>query len=73
MRPVVLLPGIGNSGPDHWQSRWQEKHAGVRRVMQRSWDQPVCAEWVETLDQAVRLTAWAPAKNCEITLLVSSR
>jgi len=53
MRPVLLVPGIGNSGPGHWQSLWQAKHPDVGRVMQRDWDHPVCDEWVETLDQAV--------------------
>jgi predicted alpha/beta hydrolase family esterase len=53
MRPVLLVPGIGNSGPGHWQSLWQAKHSDIRRVVQRDWDHPVCDEWVATLDQAI--------------------
>jgi predicted alpha/beta hydrolase family esterase len=53
MRPVLLVPGIGNSGPGHWQSLWQANHSDVGRVIQRDWDHPVCDDWVETLDQAV--------------------
>ena len=53
MRPVLLVPGIGNSGPGHWQSLWQAKHADVARAMQPDWDHPVCDEWVENLDQVV--------------------
>jgi uncharacterized protein len=60
MRPVLLVPGIGNSGPGHWQSLWQAKHPGVGRVIQRDWDYPVCDEWVETLDQAVGQAAAPP-------------
>ncbi|MDP8985060.1 MAG: alpha/beta fold hydrolase [Pseudomonadota bacterium] len=60
MRPVLLVPGIGNSGPGHWQSLWQAKHSHVDRVMQRDWDHPVCNEWVETLDQAVEQAAAPP-------------
>ena len=60
MRPVLLVPGIGNSGPDHWQSLWQTRHSNVGRVIQRDWDHPVCEEWVEALDQAVGLTAALP-------------
>lgn len=52
MRPVLLVPGIGNSGPTHWQSLWQEEHSDVGRVTQRDWDNPVCDGWVEALDQA---------------------
>jgi hypothetical protein len=60
MRPVLLVPGIGDSGPDHWQSIWQEQHPGVRRVTQRDWNHPVCDEWVEALDQAIRQAAVPP-------------
>jgi uncharacterized protein len=60
MRPVLLVPGIGNSGPTHWQSLWQEIHRGVARVVQRDWDHPVSNEWVEVLDQAVAKAAVPP-------------
>jgi serine hydrolase len=60
MRPVLLVPGIGNSGADHWQSLWEVKHAGVARVMQRDWEHPECEEWVQSLDQAVAGTTSAP-------------
>ena len=53
MRPVLLIPGIGNSGPDHWQSLWQAKKSDVVRVMQRDWDHPRCEDWVEALDEAI--------------------
>jgi len=54
MRPVLTLPGIQNSGPDHWQSRWEAQHPGVTRVQQRDWDHPARGEWVEALEAAVR-------------------
>ena len=60
MRPVLLVPGIGNSGPTHWQSLWQDKHSDVGRVMQRDWDNPVCDGWVEALDQAAVQVAVPP-------------
>jgi len=53
MRPVLLVPGIGNSGPTHWQSLWQAKYPAVTRVMQRDWDRSVCEDWLEVLDQEV--------------------
>ena len=60
MRPVLLVPGIGDSGPDHWQSLWQAKHLDVGRVIQRDWDHPVRDQWVETLDQAIVQAAAPP-------------
>lgn len=52
-RRLLMLPGYGNSGPLHWQSRWEALHPHVVRVQQRDWDFPVCAAWVATLDAAV--------------------
>lgn len=51
---VLILPGFGNSGPQHWQSLWEQQHPDFRRVQQRDWDSPVCDEWVEALDADVK-------------------
>lgn len=53
MRPVLLVPGIYNSGPRHWQSLWEAKHPGVSRVEQADWNYPVCDEWVRVIDAAI--------------------
>jgi predicted alpha/beta hydrolase family esterase len=50
---VLLLPGYDDSGPGHWQSLWERAHPELRRVRQRSWTEPVCEEWVATLDAAI--------------------
>jgi predicted alpha/beta hydrolase family esterase len=55
--PVLLVPGIHGSGPDHWQSRWAALHPGVQRIAQDDWDHPVCGEWVAGIDRAVRSEA----------------
>ena len=60
MRPVLLVPGISNSGPGHWQTLWQARHPGVFRVQQRDWDRPACDEWVAALDEATRRVGAAP-------------
>lgn len=55
MRPIVLIvPGLGDSGPEHWQSRWEADEPSWRRVRQADWKRPRCADWVQTLDEAVR-------------------
>ena len=53
MGDVLILPGIGNSGPQHWQSLWEASDARMRRVQQRDWDRPVCADWCSALEVAV--------------------
>lgn len=50
---ALILPGIGNSGPDHWQSHWEKANPAFVRIQQRDWDNPVCEEWVEVLDNTL--------------------
>ncbi len=51
--PVLILPGLGNSGPEHWQSHWERRDPACERVLQRGWERPRCADWVEALGKAV--------------------
>lgn len=61
MNPLVLtLPGLWNSGPQHWQTHWERKHPGWRRVVQREWETPVCPDWVESLNRAIAACARPP-------------
>ena len=50
---ILLVPGITNSGPDHWQSRWEARLSTARRVEQVDWEHPRCADWVATIAAAV--------------------
>ena len=50
---VLVLPGLEDSGPRHWQSLWLPLRPGLRRVEQRDWIAPRCADWVAALDAAV--------------------
>lgn len=50
---ALMLPGIGNSEPTHWQSLWEAANPSFVRVPQRDWDHPVCEEWLEVLEKSV--------------------
>lgn len=50
---ILLVPGWGNSGPDHWQSRWQRNLRTARRIEQASWDEPDAAAWSGQIRAAV--------------------
>lgn len=50
---TLILPGLFNSGPEHWQSYWEREDSACRRVRQDEWDAPRCADWVRALDAAV--------------------
>ena len=49
---ILILPGWQNSGPAHWQSRWEALH-GFERVQQADWDWPRRGDWMAQLDAAV--------------------
>ena len=53
-RPVLIVPGLYNSGPDHWQSYWQREFPNTARVEQLDWDFPTLGDWVAGLVEAVR-------------------
>jgi predicted alpha/beta hydrolase family esterase len=52
---VLLVPGIGNSGPDHWQRHWQ-RDRGYTVVEQREWEAPLRDDWVAELERVVAAT-----------------
>lgn len=49
---VFILPGWHNSGPAHWQSRWEAVH-GYVRVQQHDWERPLRGDWLMQLEVAV--------------------
>lgn len=49
----LIVPGLGNSGPEHWQTYFQNSGNNFFRIEQREWDSPTCAEWIETIDKKV--------------------
>jgi len=51
---VLIVPGLHNSAPDHWQSHWERALPAAIRVEQDDWDRPTLGEWVERLVHAVR-------------------
>jgi predicted alpha/beta hydrolase family esterase len=53
MTNVFILPGLGNSGDQHWQTIWQTLHPEWQRIMQDDWDTPACADWVRRIDETL--------------------
>ncbi len=52
MRPSVLIvPGIGNSGPDHWQTVWEAGDASMTRLGMKDWEDSSCSSWVAAIDR----------------------
>ncbi len=49
----LILPGLGNSGIDHWQSHWAMAFRNASRVLQDDWDNPKLDSWLARLDAAI--------------------
>lgn len=55
VEPIVLtLPGRFNSGPQHWQSIWENQRDNCSRVELGLWDAPQRNVWVNKINHAVR-------------------
>jgi predicted alpha/beta hydrolase family esterase len=52
--PILIVPGLYNSGPDHWQSHWERAIPGAERVDQTDWERPALGDWTISLAEAVR-------------------
>lgn len=50
---ILIVPGYTNSGPNHWQTRWQSRLSSSRRVEQAEWSKPVREDWVGRLIEEV--------------------
>lgn len=50
---ILIVPGYTNSGPEHWQTRWQAKLSTARRVEQAEWSKPVRDDWTHVFARAV--------------------
>lgn len=59
-RPLILtVPGLGGSGPGHWQTLWERTRTDTARVDLGMWENPRRNAWVTKLDRAIH-TANAP-------------
>jgi uncharacterized protein len=43
---VLVIPGWNGSGAGHWQTLWEQKYPGFRRVEQHNWGRPSRGDWL---------------------------
>lgn len=53
---ILIVPGWLDSGPDHWQSRWERNLKSAARVVQEDWHAPQKDAWVANIVAAVDAT-----------------
>ena len=54
MSGVVIVPGLGNSGQNHWQTRWQRRLPNADRIRLAQWEHPDLQQWVDATIATVR-------------------
>ena len=70
---ILIVPGWTNSGPDHWQTRWQARLKTSRRVEQADWDRPHLGQWTGRLLAAIdeaRKPVLLVAHSCGVPTVV---
>lgn len=45
MEHILIVPGLRNSGPSHWQTWLEELLPGTHRVEQADWERPCLSDW----------------------------
>ncbi|MBZ5530696.1 MAG: alpha/beta hydrolase [Acidobacteriia bacterium] len=51
---VLVVPGWLNSGPQHWQTLWEQQNPIFLRVQQKDWDTPHKSWWLDRISAEVR-------------------
>ncbi|MFA7597094.1 MAG: alpha/beta hydrolase [Novosphingobium sp.] len=50
---LLIVPGLNNSGPRHWQCIWERERTDCQRVDLGMWEQPHRNTWVNKLNAAI--------------------
>jgi predicted alpha/beta hydrolase family esterase len=53
MPPVIVVPGLGGSEDDHWQTHLERSFTGAIRVHQDDWNRPDLSRWLARLEECV--------------------
>jgi len=51
---ILIVPGLNDSGPGHWQSHWEREYSHARRVDLGMWANPHRNTWINQLNLAIR-------------------
>jgi predicted alpha/beta hydrolase family esterase len=51
---LLIVPGLRDSGPDHWQTWLEGLAPHARRVRQADWEAPCLSVWADVVRQALK-------------------
>lgn len=52
---LLVIPGLHDSGPAHWQTWLQSLYRGAERVQQRDWSDPHLQRWADRIGRTLEL------------------
>jgi predicted alpha/beta hydrolase family esterase len=58
--PRLLVPGLRDSGPVHWQTHWERTLPGMHRLRQDDWYTPDLERWASAVARAIDALRVAP-------------
>lgn len=53
---LIIVAGLNNSGPGHWQNFWLDHFPDSIKVEQDDWDNPVLVKWLAAMDRTIKAT-----------------
>lgn len=53
MTNYFIVPGLGNSGPEHWQTYFEKSGNNFQRIILQEWDARAFKDWIETIDKSI--------------------
>jgi len=53
MTNYFIIPGLGGSGSDHWQTWLENSQPNFQRVIQNDWNNPDIQEWAATIEKTL--------------------
>ncbi|QIK54021.1 alpha/beta hydrolase [Dysgonomonas sp. HDW5B] len=53
MNNYFIIPGLGNSGANHWQTYFENSGENFQRINQQEWNAPNCEEWMKNIDDTI--------------------
>jgi len=50
---ILIVPGLGGSGANHWQTYWSKKFKNSLKLSQDNWDEPTLSIWLKKLHNTI--------------------
>lgn len=50
---LLIIPGLGDSGTEHWQTYWLQQFENSKKVIQKDWNKPILEDWLQSLSAII--------------------